>query len=97
MGNGYGSQGWGMGDGMGWGGWLMMGFFTIVCLAVLGGLAYVLLRGSRSGGTPGNGYCSADPEIRPRSLAERTLDERFARGEIDEPEYQHRKGVLHAR
>ncbi len=41
MGDGYSGQGWG--DGMGWGGWLMMGPFAIVCLAPLGALSYWLV------------------------------------------------------
>lgn len=51
MGNG--NDSWRVGDGMGWGGWLMMTVFAIMCLAVLGGLLYVLLRGSRPGIAPG--------------------------------------------
>lgn len=92
MGNGNEYDGWGMGDGMGWSGWLMMSVFTIMCLALLGGLLYLLARGSRFGAIPGSVDRSADPT---RSVAERTLDERFARGEIDEPEYQHRMVALH--
>ena len=94
MGNGNDPQGWGMGDGMGWGGWLMMTVFFIVCLTLLGGLLYVLVRGPRAGATPGIAHGPARPAP---SIAEATLDERFARGEIDEPEYRSRKGALRAR
>jgi putative membrane protein len=94
MGNGNHGQGWNMGDGMGWGGWLMMAVFLIACLAILGGLLYVLVRGSRSGATPAVVARTAHPTP---SGAEATLDERFARGEIDEPEYRSRIGALRTR
>ncbi|MGZ5417740.1 MAG: SHOCT domain-containing protein [Nocardioides sp.] len=89
MGDGYGGHGWG--DGMGWGGWLMMGLFVVVCLALLGGLLYWLVQGTRGG-------MSAQPSPPPtRPSAQSALDERFARGDIDEDEYLRRKSVLNAR
>ncbi len=91
MGSGNDGQGWTMGDGMGWGGWLMMSILIVMCLAFVGGLLYVLLRGSQFGATHDVGNRAVDPN---RSVAERTLDERFARGEIDQPEYHQRKGAL---
>jgi putative membrane protein len=57
-------------------------------LLILGGIAVVrALNGRSPGGTP--------PERRP--TPEEVLDERFARGEIDEEEYRRRLDVLHAR
>jgi putative membrane protein len=81
---------WTMHDGMGWGGWLMMSMFLLLCFAVLGVLVYVLTRASTTSPGPGAG----GPDRRPRSAAEATLDERFARGEIDEPEYEQRRRAL---
>lgn len=81
---------WGM-HGMDSGDWLMMTVLVLVCVAVLGVLVYVLLRasGAGHGGQPGPGV---PPPT--RSTAELMLDERFARGEIDQPEYQQRKAAL---
>ena len=70
-------------DGMGWGGWIVMtvamvAFWALVVLAVL-----ALFRTQRSGGST--------PDRRdPMQI----LDERFARGEIDEDEYHTRSSVL---
>jgi len=85
---------WGM-NGMDSGGWLMMTVLVLICLAVVGVLVYALLRASGTGqagpaGPAGQG--SAAPPT--RSAAELMLDERFARGEIDQPEYQQRKTAL---
>ncbi len=82
---------WGM-NGMGTGGWLMMSVLILVCLVALGVLVYVLLRASGASQAGPAGQGSAAPPT--RSTAELTLDERFARGEIDQPEYQQRKTAL---
>lgn len=88
---------WGM-NGMDSGGWLMMSVLILVCLAVVGVLVYVLLRasGTTQAGPAGpagpTGQGSAAPPA--RSAAELMLDERFARGEIDQPEYQQRRTAL---
>jgi putative membrane protein len=89
MGDGYGSQGWGMGNDMGWGGWLMV-IFVIGCLVLLGGLLVVLLRGSST-----KADARPDKQAR-RPLSDTILDEQFARGEIDEEEYARRMHVLHS-
>lgn len=89
MGDGYNGQGWG--DGMGWGGWLMMGFFGLVCLALVGALIYWLVQGARVGLSP---HTASQPST--RLFAQSTLAERFARGDIDEDEYLRRKTVLDA-
>lgn len=72
-------------NGMGWGGWLVMllgmvAFWGLVVWAVL-----VLSRDTRSGDTRPARHDPLD-----------TLDERFARGEIDETEYRARAEVLSA-
>lgn len=71
-------------DGAGWGGWLvmtiaMMAFWAMVVVAVV-----VLFRGTKSSG----------PESSPRQDPMDILDQRFARGEIDEDEYHARSAVL---
>jgi putative membrane protein len=85
MDNGYDGQGWGMG----WGGWLIMSILVVVLLALLVAVIFWLVRGSRGG-------IDTRPPQPPRELAETTLAERFARGEIDEEEYLRRKAVLDA-
>ena len=74
-------------DGVGWGGWIVMtlamvAFWALVVFAVL-----ALFRGTQRSGesTPDRG----DPM--------QILDERFARGEIDEDEYHARSSVLRAK
>ncbi len=72
-------------DGMGWGGWLVMtvsmvAFWAIVALAVVA--IFRSGRGDRRA-NPAEGRDPLD-----------ILDERFARGEIDEAEYRERGDVL---
>jgi putative membrane protein len=91
MGHGFSGQGWGFSTGMGWSGWLMMSIPAAVCLAVLVAVVYWLVQASR-------GNITAPPqEGLPRSLAEATLDERFARGDVDENEYLRHKSLLESR
>jgi putative membrane protein len=71
----------GCGDHMGGGWWWVMGIGWLIFLAFIVGLAFVLARGYRSA----NGT---------RRSAHDTLDERFARGEIDEDEYRRRRETL---
>jgi putative membrane protein len=71
-------------DGAGWGGWLvmtiaMLAFWALVVVAVV-----VLFRGSKSSGQ----------ESSPHQDPMDTLNQRFARGEIDEDEYHARSAVL---
>lgn len=91
MGYGDDGRGWGMSYGMGWGGWLMMGSLVLVCLAVAGVLIYLLVRAFAANpvATPASATTTA---LRPS--AEMILDERFARGEIDQPDYEQRKQAL---
>lgn len=71
--------------GLGWGGWVVITLMTLAfwALLIFGGVA--LVRGLRR-----------DDE-RPRDTpvdAQRLLDERFARGEIDADEYTRRRELL---
>jgi putative membrane protein len=73
-------------DGAGWGGWLvmtiaMLAFWALVVVAVV-----VLFRGSKSSGQ------ESSPHQDPMDI----LNQRFARGEIDEDEYHARSAVLRA-
>jgi putative membrane protein len=70
---------------MGGFGWLMMTGTTIVVLALLGLGAYLLIRATRPSGAATT------------SSADQILAERFARGEIDETEYQQRLATLRNR
>lgn len=74
--------------GAGWGGWLAMTLMMLAFWAVLvlGGL--VLWRSLRH--EDGRGTASGRD-------AERLLDERFARGEIDADEYRARRDLLRSR
>jgi putative membrane protein len=80
--NGYG--GWGMGA------WLLISVITLVVLAVI--VVGVVALSRRSNAT------AQAPAVAPAAdgsaAALRTLDERFARGEIDEAEYTKRRDLL---
>ena len=68
----------------GW--WWVMGIGWLIFLAVLVVLGYFLVR-----------HLTEPARGRPRrSTAEEVLDERFARGEIDEAEYRRRRDVLNS-
>ena len=73
-------------------GWLMFGLMMLSfwALVILGGLAvYALFKHSDGTNRPGRAEGSEQP-----SSAERLLDERFARGEIDADEYRQRRELL---
>ncbi len=74
--------------GVGWGGWLLMTLMMLAfwALLIFGGLAV-----DRSVRRDDN----RSPQG--RADAERLLDEWFARGEIDEDDYRHRRDVLAGR
>ena len=79
-----------------------LGFlFPLIFFGLLGYLLYRLFRRWRSGDAPsGPGGFPAGPGGSPNhgqggaSSPMQTLQERFARGEIDQAEYQHRAAVL---
>ena len=86
MWNDPGGYGWHMGVG----GWLLMSFVLIIALALLVGVVVLIVRSARPQHPAGPG------DLDRRSPADATLDERYARGEIDAEEYRERKNVLHS-
>ncbi len=75
---------WEHGVGFGWGWFGLVTMVVLVALlAALGTLLFVLLRGAGPVGRRGA-----------RHGANEILDERFARGEIDEEELAHRRAAL---
>ncbi len=74
---------WGPWGGGGWWG-LGMGLGSLLFLALIVTGIVMLVRGPSAGSEPG----------REGSSARQILDERFARGEIDEEEYQSRKRAV---
>lgn len=79
-------MGW-YGGGMGWGGWLMMGLFWLLLLAVIVFAVVRLL--------PGSGPSGPHRESTPgRESPEEILDRRFAQGEIDVETYQQQRTAL---
>lgn len=98
-GDGYGPMGPGSGrgrydegpwmhDGMGWGGWLLMTLFLLLLVALIVGVVIALVRAS------GSRSSQSAPAMGGSASAQQMLDERYARGEIDEIEYLHRRAVL---
>ena len=78
-------------DGMMGGGWVMMllGFllFLLVVGAVVAGVIYLVRALSKPSG-------SASAQSRDSGSAQRILDGRYARGEIDKDEYEERRRSL---
>jgi putative membrane protein len=89
LGNGYGNRHSVMYGDMGTGGWLAMSLLMIVCLAAIISVIYLLVR--KAAVQPAS---SPMAPLSQRPAAEATLDDRFARGEIDETEYLKRRSVL---
>lgn len=94
---------WPMGDrwdmhdgGLGWAGWLLLLLLALLLVAVVVGVVLLLVRGTggRGGGTTEPAGLAGGPGRSAPSAAEQVLDERFARGEIDEQEYLARRSVL---
>ena len=77
-------MGWYYGN-AGWGGWLLMGSMMVVFWGLLIAVGVALFRGIRREGPAG----SSGP-----ASAQRILDERFARGEIDADDYRTRSQLL---
>lgn len=74
--------------GMGGGGWVIMTVLMLAFWALVVGGVVALFRNRRPAGS--------DSGTTPGRSAENVLDERFARGEIDEQEYHARRAVLHS-
>jgi putative membrane protein len=78
-------NGWGLGD------WLTMSAMMVLVWGLLVALAVWLVRASRKEHT------APEPQRAPANRsADLMLAERFARGEIDEDEFAHRRAVLHS-
>jgi putative membrane protein len=71
------------GGGMGWGGWLMMGGFWLVLLALIVFLVVQLLPSAKP-------VAGADRIESPQDI----LDRRFAHGDIDEATYTAQRSAL---
>jgi len=76
-------------DWPGWGGWLAMG---LMMLAFVGLILVIVLVAVRSLNQPPES--TAPPTANSADTAYRVLEDRFARGEIDAPEYAHRRDLL---
>ena len=74
-------------DGVGWGGWILMTFAMVAFWGLVFFVVVALFRGNGSSGRTDR------PVGRQQSPME-ILDERFARGEIDEDEYYARRATL---
>lgn len=75
------------GSGLGWGGWLVVVAMMVVFWGALAWVVVTMIRhGSSAGKTTG------PPQQYQDTL--RVLDERYARGEIDDDEYRRRRDVL---
>jgi putative membrane protein len=76
--------------GMGWGGWVVMGLTFVL---FWGGIVIFAVWGIRNWRSDdGNPPAGTTPTS---SHADDVLAERFARGEIDEDEFTHRRELLH--
>ena len=84
---GWGGGMWGM---HGWGGWWALAVMFGILLLVVAAAAVLAV----SLGRPRQ---QEPPAEQGATGADRLLDERFARGEIDEQEYLHRRAVLRGR
>jgi putative membrane protein len=80
-----------MHDGVGWGGWLLALLLLLVLAALVVGVVVWLVTRSAGAGHTGGAPAGGRPGA---STAEQVLDERYARGEIEEEEYLRRRSVL---
>lgn len=74
--------------GMGWAGWLAMVIGMVVFWGVVVWAVIAIFRSAQASTTDGGTAAHRDPQD--------ILDERFARGEIDESEYRARTDALRA-
>jgi putative membrane protein len=81
------------GGGMGWGMWVFMAIvFVLFWAAIVGGI-FLLVRYGRDRQTPPSPPLASGSDGG-GDRARQVLDERFARGEIDQDEYVKRRDVL---
>jgi putative membrane protein len=78
---------WGWGNGVSWGWMLMMGVFMAILIA---GIVLAVVFAARATSPSQGGHSDAGNASRARAI----LEERFARGEIDEDEFHRRTQVL---
>ncbi|HEX6248670.1 MAG TPA: SHOCT domain-containing protein [Nocardioidaceae bacterium] len=91
-GNGPGWDGWEMHDGWGAGAWVLMVLLLLLLFALIVAVVVLAVRAARRAPHTGSSSAPVGP-----STAEQVLDERFARGEIDEEEYLRKRSVLRER
>ena len=92
-----GGYGWGMHDGWGWGGWLMLTIMLVLLVTAIVVTVVLLLRtdpGSRAGGHGSVQGTDGGGGGHPSRTARQLLDERYARGELDDEEYVRRRELL---
>lgn len=82
-------MGWYYG-GMGWGGWLIMLVSVVAFWALVASAVVAVFRSGRDDRGSRDDRTSWPPRPDPLSI----LEERFARGEIDETEYRARADIL---
>ncbi|MFB6613039.1 SHOCT domain-containing protein [Streptomyces sp. NPDC085524] len=80
------------GHGMGAWGWFAMSLTTLVVWALIVAAAVLVARAYRREGP--DGRAASAPDAGPGQGAEGLLADRFARGEIDDEEYERRLAVL---
>lgn len=78
-------MGW-YGNGMGWGGWIVMSLVMVAFWGLVIFAVVAIFRGTSSNSRPADRPAGRTPM--------QILEERFARGEIDEEEYHARAEVL---
>ena len=89
-------MGWYGGGGWGAGSWIGMGLGMLVFWGlVVFGVVALLRWSSHERQHPGSSW--TQPPAAGASTALQTLDERFARGDLTEEEYRHRRDVLMGR
>jgi putative membrane protein len=87
------------GHGWGWGTWLGMGLMMTVLTVLVVAAVVLVVRAATGSQQPTTRLLPGAPRDTPRDgAAQRTLlDERFARGDIDEGEYVARRDLLGGR
>jgi putative membrane protein len=85
-------MGWNGGMGWGWGGWILLCVLVLLLVAVVIWGLTALLRPQRP--SEQGALSQAVRSGASRTLPEDILAERFARGEIDEDEYERRRSHL---
>lgn len=85
---------YGWDGGWGIGGWIAMGLLMLIFWGGVITVVVLLIRRAGASGPHAPGPHAAGPYGAPHEEAERILNERFARGEIDETELTARRAAL---